>query len=221
MQSNHDVISRYAPVAPLKGPDGVQLCTLSFPSIKPNGVITSACEYPEEVFKLFDLMLSEEASLRRFGTEGEDWDFAEEGDVSIFGTPATIRLYNQLWKAMQNKHLMEIEPYVRWFTTTDVTPDSTGAMDGEYINAQARLLYIPFEPKDRVLTLVFDQAEMVELNNIRGAIDSYTNTGIVDFITGKADINDDTVWEAYKAEYDGLGLERFLIAAQKSYEQFK
>jgi putative aldouronate transport system substrate-binding protein len=221
MQSNHDVISRYTPVAPLEGPDGVRLCTLSFPLPKPNGVITSVCEYPEEVFKLFDLMLSEEASLMRLGTQGEDWDFATEDDVSIFNTPATIRIYNQLWKAKQNKHLMEIEPYVRWLTTTDVTADSTGELDGEYINAQARLLYIPHEPEDRVLTLVFDQNEMVELNNIRGAIDSYTNTGIVDFITGKSDIHDDAVWEAYKAGFYELGLERFLAAAQKSYEQFK
>jgi hypothetical protein len=221
MQSNPDVIARYTPVAPLMGPDGVQLCTLSFPLPKPCGVITSAAEHPEAVFKLFDLMLSEEASLMRLGIQGEDWDFAQDGDVSIFNTPATIRIYNQLWKAKQNTHLMELEPYVRWLTTTDVTPDSTGELDGEYINAQARLLYIPYEPEDRVLTLVFDHADMVELNNIRGAIDKHTNAGIVDFITGALDIHDDAVWEAYKAEFYSLGLERFLIAAQQSYERFK
>jgi putative aldouronate transport system substrate-binding protein len=221
MQSEPDVIARYKPVAPLRGPDGVQLCTLSFPLPKPCGVITSASQHPEAVFKLFDLMLSEEASLQRLGVQGEDWDFAGEGDVSIFSTPATIRIYNQLWKAKQNKHLMELEPYVRWLTTTDVTPDRNGVWDGEYINAQARLLYVPWEPEDRVLTLVFDAHEMVELNNIRGAIDSYTNTNIVNFITGARDIHDDAAWGAYKAEFDTIGLERFMIAAQKSYEQFK
>ncbi|MDR0272242.1 MAG: hypothetical protein LBI27_02870, partial [Clostridiales bacterium] len=221
MQSNPDVIARYTPVAPLMGPDGVRFCTLSFPLPKPNGVITSACEYPEEVFRLFDLMMSEEASLRRLGIQGEDWDFAQPGDISIFNTPATIRIYNQLWKAKQNTHLMEIEPYVRWLTHVDVTADSNGELDGEYINAQARMLYAPFEPRDHVLTLVFEQSEMVELNSIRGAIDRHTNTGIVNFITGVYDIHDDEIWEAYRADFFSLGLEQFLIAAQQSYERFR
>ncbi|MDR2889919.1 MAG: hypothetical protein LBV33_08825, partial [Lachnospiraceae bacterium] len=91
--------------------------------------------------------------------------------------------------------------------------------DGEYINAQARLLYAPYEPRERILTLLFDSADAVELNNIRGAIDQHISNGLKDFITGRADINDDEAWAAYKAGFYEMGLERFLAAAQASYEQ--
>ncbi len=219
-QLSTDVINRYEPVAPLKGPAGVQTCTLSFPLPKPNGVITSACKHPEEVFKLFDLMLSEEASLRRFGVQGEDWDFADEGDVSIYNTQATIKIYNELWKVNQNKHLMELEPYVRWLNHVETTWDGNDT-NGEYINAQARLLYTPYEPKERVLTLIFNSDDMVEINNIRGAIDKHISEGLNDFITGKADIHDDAVWNTYTSKFYDIGLEQFLTAAQKSYEMFQ
>ncbi len=221
MQSDPEAMRRYKPVAPLMGPEGVQLCTLSFPLPKPNGVITSACEHPEEVFKLFDLMLSEEAGLMRFGERGVDWDAAREGDVSIFDTPAAIRVYNQLWKAKQNKHLMEIEPYIRWLNTVDVTQDSTGELDGEYINAQARQLYAPYEPEERLLTLIFDAEEMAELYGIRGNIDDHTYNGLIDFITGAANIHDDAVWDEYKETFYEMGLEKLLIAAQESHDQFQ
>lgn len=52
-------------------------------------------------------------------------------------------------------------------------------------------------------------------------IDNHIKEGFADFISGKEDIHDDAVWEACKAEFYALELDRFLVAAQKSYEQFK
>ncbi len=219
-QSSPEVIARYQAVAPLAGPEGVQYCTLSFPLPKPNGVITSACEHPEEVFKLFDLMVSEEAATKRLGTQGVDWDYAKEGELSIANKPADIRIVNQLWKAKQNKHLMELEPYVQSPYVEKSIVDENGT-DGEVINMQARFLYEPYEPEDRVLTLIFQPEEMVELYEIRGSIDTHIKSGFEDFITGKKDIHNDAVWKAYKAEFYEIGLEKFLTAAQKSYEQLK
>ncbi len=219
-QSSPEILNKFKPLAPLKGPDGVQLCTLSFPLPKPNGVITSACEHPEEVFKLFDLMISEEACLKSFGIQGEDWDFAKDGDISIFNNTATIKIYNQLWKTKQNKHLMKLEPYVHWLNLVERTWDGSST-DGEYLNAQARFLYAPYEPEDRVLTLIFEQNEMVDMYKIKGEIDKHTHDGLVQFITGEMDIHDDIVWETYKNEFNEIGLERFLDAAQNSYEQLK
>ncbi|MCL1895789.1 MAG: extracellular solute-binding protein, partial [Clostridiales bacterium] len=93
-QNSPEIMERYIGIGPLEGPEEVKLTTVFVPIPKSSGIITSACEHPEEVFKLFDLMLSEEACLMgRYGTKGEDWDFAEEG-ISIYGTPATINIIN-------------------------------------------------------------------------------------------------------------------------------
>ena len=98
LQNSPEILERYIGIAPLTGPNGVRTAAVSIPLPKTNGVITSACENPEEVFRLFDLMLSEEACLRgRYGEKGVDWDFAEPGDISIFGTPAAIKIINQIW----------------------------------------------------------------------------------------------------------------------------
>jgi hypothetical protein len=59
-----------------------QLATVSTQLPSPGGIITNTCENPEAVFKLMDLMVSEEASLiARFGQQGVSWDFAELGDI--------------------------------------------------------------------------------------------------------------------------------------------
>ena len=63
LQNSPEIMSRYIGIAPLSGPDGVRLTTVWTPVPKPNGVITSACKDPEAVFKLFDLMLSDEACV--------------------------------------------------------------------------------------------------------------------------------------------------------------
>ena len=112
-QNSPEIMERYEGIGPLAGPNGVKLSTVftSFP--RPFGVITSACQYQDEVFKLFDLMLSEEACLMgRYGEKGVNWDFADEGEVSIYGTPATINIKEQIWNTTQNKHLSQIVPYV-------------------------------------------------------------------------------------------------------------
>lgn len=218
-QSSPEVLRRYDSVAPLQGPGGAQFATVSFPLPKPNGVITSACEHPEEVFKLFDLMLSEEGSLSKYGTQGVDWDYAEEGDVSIYGTPATIRLYHQIWKTVQNKNLMSIEPYVRRPQHNGgVTWDGNEA-DGEYINAQAVLKYVPYEPDELLGALIFEQDEMAEMNRIKTDLEVHVKAGFADFITGRRDIADDAEWALYLNEFDAAGLERFLAAAQRAFDR--
>ncbi len=219
-QNSPEILSRYIGIAPLMGPDGVQLATVSIPLPKANGVITSASKHPEEVFKLFDLMLSEEACLRgRYGEQGVDWDFASEGDVSIYGTPATIDIKNQIWNTPQNKHLKQIVPYVsRPKFSGGVTWDGN-VTDGEYMNAQAAMLYAPYEPKEFVGVLIFTPAEEFAIQKQRGNIEKYVNTSIADFITGKSDINKHSEWGAYIKGFDELGLSEFIAVCQIAYDR--
>ncbi|MCL2056738.1 MAG: hypothetical protein FWH02_05920, partial [Oscillospiraceae bacterium] len=185
---------------------------------RPHGVITSASKHPEEVFKLFDLMLSEEASLMgRYGEHGVDWDFAGEGDVSIYGTPATIQIINQLWNTPQNKHLAQIIPYVsRPKFSGGVTWDGN-TTDGEYMNAQSALLYADFEPEQYIGELIYTPDEEARIQGIRTSIEEYVTRSIIAFITGTRDIHDDADWQRYLQHFDDLQLPLFLQVAQTAY----
>ncbi len=221
-QNSPEMLQRYMGIAPLMGPGGVRLSTVSIPLPKPNGVITSACKNPDEVFKLFDLMLSEEACLiGRYGDKGIDWDFAEKGDVSIYGTPATIRIKNQLWNTLQNKHLCQIGPYVsRPKFSGGVTWDGTET-DGEYINAQTALLYKDYEPDEFIGALNYTPDEESAIAEIRTGIDQFVKDSVQEFITGARDINDDEEWCKYIQAFDELGLAKFIATAQKAHDRIQ
>lgn len=219
-QNSPSLMERYIGIGPVAGPDGVQLSTVFVPPAKPNGVITSACQYPEEVFKLFDLMLSEEACLMgRYGEKGVDWDFAEEGEISIYGTQATIRIINQLWNVPQNKHLGQIVPYVsRPKFSGGVTWDGS-TTDGEYINAQAALLYKDYEPEELIGALVYTPEEDAKIQKIRTDMEEHVKQTAAEFITGERDILDDGEWQKYLQEFEDLGLVKFLETAQTAYDR--
>jgi len=219
-QNSPEMMERYIGIGPLMGPGGVKLSTLFTPIPRPNGVITSASRHPEEVFKLFDLMLSEEACLMgRYGEKGVDWDFAGEGDVSIYGTPATIRIINQLWNTPQNKHLSQIVPYVSRPRFSGGVTWGGNMIDGEYMNAQAAMQHRGFAPEEYISTLIFSPEEEARIRGIRADIEGHVVKSVTQFITGKRDIRDDAQWQKYLSEFDGLGLSEFLETAQAAWDR--
>ncbi len=222
LQNSPETMERYVGIGPLAGPEGVKLATVFTPMPKPCGVITAACNYPEEVFQLFDLMLSEEASLMgRYGEQGVDWDFAEPGEVSIYETPATIRIINQLWNTTQNKHLMQICPYVSRSKYSGGVTWNGEKTDGEYMNAQATSLYQDCEPDEFVKVLIYTPEEEEQIQKIRTDIEAHVGETVIAFITGERDIYDDSEWQKVVEEFDDLGLNEFLSVAQIAYHRGK
>ncbi len=221
-QNSPEVMARYVGIGPLTGPEGVKLSTVFTPMPKPNGVITSACQYPEEVFKLFDLMLSEEACLMgRYGTRGEDWEFAGENDISIYNTPATVRIINQLWNTLQNKHLCQIGPYASRPKYSGGVTWAGNATDGEYMNAQAALLYKDFAPEEYIGALIYTPEEEAAIADIRAGIEARVKEMAIAFITGERDISSDAEWERYLGEFESLGLAQLIQTAQTAYDRMK
>jgi putative aldouronate transport system substrate-binding protein len=219
-QDSPSVMERYVGIGPLIGPSGVQLATFYAPMPRPFGVITSASEYPVEVFQLFDLMISEEASLMgRYGEQGVDWDFAGDGDISIYGTPATISIINQIWNTMQNKHLSQIVPYVSRPKFSGGVTWSGSTTDGEYLNAQAALLSRGLEPDEFIRELIYTPEEDAGITAVRAGLETHVRKTAISFITGERDIYDDTEWRSYLQEFDDLGLFDFLAAAQTAFDR--
>ncbi len=80
----------YVGLSPLEGPEGVRISPWSGTGVNMgNCVITTACEDPVPLFKMFDYMLSDEGTLRsQQGEEGVDYTLPEEGKTGINGKPA-------------------------------------------------------------------------------------------------------------------------------------
>ena len=219
-QSNPDIVHDYVHVAPLTGPSGVRSATVRTPLPKPFGVITSSCDNPEAVFKLFDLMLSEQAFLiGRYGEENVDWVRANVTDMDFYGNSATVRVVNQLSNRIQNKHLCELGPYYAYPEYADGVAFVAADTDQEYVNARAYRVYSRYASKDHIDSMIFDTGPMIELRNAREAIDAYTEEHIKAFTTGEADPFDDAAWDRYLLGFKNLGVDSFVAAAQEAYDK--
>ncbi len=220
LQSSPEIIGSFVHVPPIAGPNGVQFSAINIPLPKPNGIITSSCKYPEDVFKLFDLMLSKEAFIiGRYGEENVDWQFAKDTDTDMYSRKATIKITNQLSNKMQNKHLVEMGPFFSYPEYADGATWSGFEADQQYIDARGFRAYEAYKPDEFISAIIFEGKDAEELDALRISIEAYTNKHLEAFIKGDADPFDDDVWKEYLNGYDILGLDRLVMAVQKSYTQ--
>ena len=219
LQSSPELMSRYVHISPLKGPSGMQYACVNTTLPAPGGVILAACENPQAVYKLMDVMVSEQASLiGRYGEQGSDWDFAINGDISPNGSPASIAVKNKIANKRQSKHLLEMGPFVTREKYVDGVAWRGFQADQEYMDARAARVYRQFEPKEYIKTILFQDNDTETLEQIRTRVDDYTNSSMTDFITGVQNPEDDTVWDAYLKRYEQLELNTLIRAVQDSYD---
>jgi len=208
-QSNPELINAYLHIAPLIGPDGNRNATVRTPLPRPAGVITSSCQNPEAVFKLFDLMLSEEAFLiGRFGEENVDWVRAGVTDTDFYGNRAEVRVINHLRNNVQNKNINESGPFYAYPRYADSVTFSAFDINHEYANARAYRIYEMYKPDEYISSTVFHNRP--EIQALRREIDIYTEESTEAFIIGSADPFDDLVWEAHLRRYKDLDIEKLI-----------
>lgn len=195
--TNPEISAKYVHVPPLKGPGGEKNALYIKDKPMVGGVILSSSDKKEEAFEIMKLMLSDEASvIARYGEQTVDWNYSNSGDLSIYGTPATIVTINYLWNVPQNKHLGGIGPmYVDDKYLVGVTWNGINS-DMEYIDARAELSYINYFPKEQCDVGIIEK------------LYEYVNKNMYEFIVGIKDIDDDSQWESYvKGCYEN-GLEK-------------
>ncbi len=212
--SNTELANGYVHVMPLAGPEGTRRTTIRTPRPKPGGVITSECANPEAVFRLLDLMLSEEAfQIGRYGEEGVDWVPASVMERNYYGETATVKIINLLRGAVQNKNLNELGPFYAHPEYADGVTFSSNDVDPGYIDARAYRIYDQYKPEEYLSPV--SAADRPEILAIREAIDSYTTDSIRAFVTGGMDPSADADWQAHVDKYAGLGLDRLIEATKE------
>lgn len=218
LSSSPEIMSNYVRVPPLMGKSGTRYVTVETPLPKPNGIITSSCQNPKAVFRIFELMLSKEAFLiGRYGQENVDWTYAKSGDIDIFGNSAVLRVKNQLRHNVQNKTLLEMGPFFAYPEYTSGIAWNGIESDQEYINARAYSLYRQYQPEEYIKTILLGGNNSSSLMQIQKNIESYTNTNLKKFIQGELNPYDDSQWNTYIQYYNDLGIEQLIPAVQQSY----
>jgi putative aldouronate transport system substrate-binding protein len=212
--------TEYVAVPPLKGPGGVQYAAWEPPWSDPSAVITSACKDPVLAVKWIDTLYWQEASLRSHdGVPGEDWRWAEEGELSVEGKQA-------LWKLLaesvgpNDRTWGGVGPaYWSSFMGNGVAVDQeTAATNIDYLLYQAAKPYEPYkQPAEMVIPpLTFNEDQATAIADPEATITQYINQMFTQFVRGDADI--DAGWDEYLATLDQMGLAAYLQVYQDAYD---
>lgn len=212
----------YVPVAPLKGPSGLQLSPATPYGFGGTGaaMITKDCKYPEAAFRLIDLFYSYEATMRSvYGRPGEEWVEADAGAESITGE-GTPR-YNVIvaWS--------EQEQAITWQQAAPTFRSTQFRLEWQQYNPAdplerllyqwSRDLYAPYGKPDMIVPpLIFTSDQSKELGTISAALTAYADQMFAAFVTGQQDVN--SGWDQYLADLKTNGLDRFLEIYQAAYD---
>lgn len=186
--------------------------------------ITEACENPEIAIKLVDLFCGEEWHLRAGnGIQGEQWDYADEGAVGMDGvTPAKYKyLKLQTQSAMSQDNITWDHTFpVMWPNLKPYFQLEGDIMDPT--NYEARLWADTVKVKeyaadvDVLPPLFYSSDDSDRLAQISTAVSDYASNAIIEFITGKRNL--DTDWESYLADLDQLNYAEEIALIQAAYD---
>ncbi len=211
---------------PVAGPGGLRR-TPFFPPAHGfrNGrfVITREAEHPEVAFRWADYMYAEEATLTLyFGEQGVDWKYSEPGEVGVDDEPALFEELtmvrgvpgqNQAWSHMSPRHASWAIIQSR---TTD--PDDIWYIEKRLYDATKSGQEPYGAPEEMVLPPLFvSLTDQQEFNELRTTINEFVGENIALFVTGKMDPDGD--WDAYLAELDKIGIDRYLELVQSTYDR--
>lgn len=187
--------------------------------------ITTDCEDPVTAFKLLDFLCSEEAFLfMRYGVEGRDWEYAEEGMLDMFGNQATINLIDSAIFSSQNNvcwHALD-STVADYSSYTMYSPDLNSGSFTDRFNAwkdDFTAALFQDEIKDElVFDIVYPGSYSEELADLSSPIVSYIAEARAIFVSGTMDPSNDQHWNEYLNNLETLGLSRYIEITQECYD---
>lgn len=213
------VWSEYTTIPPLEGPTGIRQTARNpyTPFNVSSVVVTNTCEDPALAVRWADGMYEAEATMRLcYGVPGENWRWAEAGEVGIDGEPAWWKRLST-YGGVQNAHWNEQGPALR----TEKLRHSE-AVEGvnlaQILYQQTRENYEEFQqPAEWFLPPLYFSQEQAELVATLGAtLESLVLETMAQAIIGTFDI--DGQWDSYLEQLDGSGLGSFLQAHQEAFD---
>lgn len=214
-----DDTSGYIVIPPLEGPGGKR--TSVYTQARPANafVITKNCKYPEAAFILGDLMCSEEMTIwDRWGEKGKDWvepGTLEKGLFSNIGYPALISPVT-VWGYPSNSNWHSMAAGYRDYNIS-MGQTASKANKSETAIAAAFPDYLYYKSDEHMRYIKYTGEDNKAIQGMLGALTNAVNTSLVEFITGKRDINEE--WEIYKQSLYDIGLDDCIGYVQSAYDR--
>lgn len=204
----------------LKGPYGYQSTPLQPVRINRALVMTTACKYPAAAYRLMDMMLSEEAAVRtRIGVKGEQWDDAEEGVPGRDGRQSKYKLLTpQEWIQPSTNVIWDIGNivYNNVMNRVSAVKDSSGYYEvGYYTGLKCQSHLSKTVTGEHLPDLLVTGDLSVEYEDLKSLITKYVTENATRFILGDRPLSE---WDAYVAEFERMGLDRYISIAQETYD---
>ncbi len=213
-----DEYNSFRIIGTLEGPDGYRSTQVdrNAAGVNRSMVITSACQYPEEAFRLFDFFLSDDFALKaRVGFEGEQWEKAAEGVMGRDGEQAWFTLLTvQEWQQPSTNVLWHQESFIHSNILNHC--EATAGMQkypvaGEIVKQNLKEL----DSGEAMPQLVMDAETMTEYNELKTLIVDNVNSNIAQFVLGNRDLSE---FDDYCAELDSMGVDRYVELAQTAFD---
>lgn len=207
MENCYDV---YDVLAPVEGPNGLRVATTDghLPLLLV-GAITKDCERPDIAMKWLDFWFSNEGMVMiDYGFEGVNWEWRDEpainGNVpSRFFLTSRNVLQNTTWYVGTVPYYRTEESLFGRTPTDHVPYLYKGAV------AYENYYYLTGFPQ---FAWCDDIDKISEFNELKTQMNDYIEQAKIQFITGTMDLDAD--WDAYLAQINNIGLERYLELAE-------
>ncbi len=226
-----DRMKNYDNILPLQGPNGYRgILFATTPHVSgANFAITDVCpaEKQEAAIKWADLFCREEIAVRtQIGIQGKNWDVADSGATGIDGkTPAEYK-----YLTFSTSSEVATENDIWGWTLRLIEPDwkNKFQFEGDIYdptNYEARLLRatVKLEPYaadvDEIPPFFLSPDDSAKIGQIFAPLQDYVKTSIVEFITGKKNVDKD--WDAYNAGLSKLQYEEYVRLNQAAYDALK
>jgi putative aldouronate transport system substrate-binding protein len=219
--------NKYAALAPLKGPKGVQYTPAASTGFRLDlAQITDHCKDPVLAARWLDGLFNEEVTMAmQFGVKETWWTDPAPGAKGINQKPALYKVLDPFPGVTETGRAANIFIGNRY-------SDLRLGEEVDYSNPMAlfemepRLYretqdkYYPFRPPEgKYLPLVLHHTDQENSETARLAeqINTYTLENLVAFITGNKNLDRD--WTTYLAEFQKLNLTRYLQLKQIAYDR--
>ena len=220
----------YSGLSPLEGPNGVRISPWAGTGFNMgNSVITTACEDPVPLFKMFDYMLSDEATLRsQIGELGVDYNEPDEGAPGINGKPALYAKIptsnttggttgDEADTAMPNVFPSNRTSDFRLGEQADYSDPETQWQQEPRLYNESATYFAPYADEHMMypgaVNLTAEESE--KINFMKTQINDYVKENIVLFLAGEKSF--DTDWDSFIAEFDNLKLNEYMELRQMAY----